>query len=134
MRNRFLLASVTVLLGLCLATPVQAQSETRVKRGWKKAWIASALAVAAATAFDASSSAGRYEGNPLLRRADGTFSPHRALLIKGSTAGLMLFVQALYTRHHPEAYKSATIINAATAGVFAAVAARNRGLPKAATH
>lgn len=131
MKNRFLLASVAVLMMLCLATPAWAQSEIRVKRGWKKAWIASALALAAATAFDARSSTGRFETNPLLRRPDGTFSPRRALVIKGTTAGVMLFMQSLHGRKHPEIYKAATIVNAATAGIFTATAARNLSVPKA---
>lgn len=133
MQNRPLLANVLLLITFFLASPALAQSEASLKPGWKKAWIASLLAVAGSTAFDAASSAGRYESNPLLRRADGTFNGPRALAIKGSSAGLMLVMQGLLARKHPDAYKRATILNAATAAAFTAIAARNLGVPKAAT-
>ena len=65
----------------------EADRARRSKKKWKKAWIVSWVAFAAVNILDAHSSAGHIEANPLLRRADGTFSVRKAILVKALLGG-----------------------------------------------
>jgi hypothetical protein len=102
---------------------------------WKKIWAASAAALVAGTAFDASSSAGRFETNPLLRNSQGRFSAGKGIAIKALVTGGILGVQALVMRKRPDARveKPAALVNFAAAAAFTGIAVRNRGIPRAAT-
>ncbi len=108
-----------------------AQAQTR--RRSKKLWVASIAALVAANAFDAYSSRGRYEGNPLLRGPQGHFSTSRGLLIKSGTAAGAILTQALLAKAAPERnlYTASATINFVSAGALSGVAARNLRVEKA---
>jgi hypothetical protein len=131
MQRRLSAAAISIVLAFSLAVPAEAQSFKPAKRSWKKAWIASAIALAAASAFDAGSSAGRFESNPLFRSANGTFSGHRAFAIKGGTTAGIVLMQALFGRKNPEMYRQGAILNGSLAGAYSALALRNLGVEKA---
>jgi hypothetical protein len=105
------------------------------KSPWKKIWAASAAALVAGAALDASSSAGRIEANPLLRDSRGQFSAAKGIAIKALVTGGVLGVQALVMRKRPEARieKPAALVNFAVAAALAGIAARNRGISHAVT-
>lgn len=107
------------------------QAET--KRRSKKLWVASIAALVAANAFDAYSSRGRYEANPLLRGPQGHFSTGRGLLLKSGTAAGTILTQALLAKAAPERnlYTASAAINLVSAGALAGIAARNLRVGKA---
>jgi hypothetical protein len=67
------------------------------------------------------------EANPLLRDPSGRFNPSRGALVKSSATGGFLLLQVLLLRKAPESRleEPLSLINAGTAGVVAATAARN---------
>lgn len=95
-----------------------------------KVWIASTVALLAATSLDAASSWGKYEGNPLLRSSNGTFGA-QGVSLKFAIAGAMLAPQLLFRKNH-RATKFFTIANFAQAGMFTGVAIHNFGIPRPA--
>ncbi len=95
-----------------------------------KAWVASTVALLAATSLDAASSWGKYEGNPLLRSSNGTFGA-QGVSLKFAIAGAMLAPQLLF-RKNRRATKFFTITNFAQAGMFTGIAIRNFGIPQPA--
>ncbi|MGA2326206.1 MAG: hypothetical protein ABSH05_07950 [Bryobacteraceae bacterium] len=110
---------VVVLAGGCFgAEPVR-------KKNWKKQWVISAVALAAANIFDAHSSMGRMETNPLLRNSQGQFNGARGVAFKSAAAGGMLVVQSVLARRNPEMYKTGTVVNFVAAGALGVTAARN---------
>jgi hypothetical protein len=106
----------------------------RSRRRWRKAWIGSVAAFAAANLFDLHSSAGKMELNPLLRSADGRFSTGRAAAVKGGIGAAFIALQGWIIHRSPERnyYKHFTFANAAASGGLGALAARNYGVPRAA--
>ena len=106
-----------------LRTDVEVASRKR----WKRAWIASWAAYAAANILDAKSSAGKMEANPFLQNADGTFNSGRATGLKAGAGGALLGMQLWMLHKHPEKnlYKGFTIVNGAAAGGLSAVAVSN---------
>ncbi len=106
-----------------LRTDVNAASRKR----WKRAWIASWAAYAAANILDAKSSAGKMEANPFLQNADGTFNSGRASGLKAGAGGALLGMQLWMIHKRPEKnlYKGFTIANGAAAGALGAVAYSN---------
>ncbi|HXE15365.1 MAG TPA: hypothetical protein VN633_24785 [Bryobacteraceae bacterium] len=95
-----------------------------------KVWIASTVALLAATSLDAASSWGKYEGNPLLRSSNGTFGA-QGVSLKFAIAGAMLAPQLLF-RKNRRATKFFTITNFAQAGMFTGIAVHNFGIPQPA--
>lgn len=106
-----------------LRTDVDAVSRKR----WKRAWIASWAAYAAANILDAKSSMGKMEANPFLQNADGTFNSGRAAGLKAGAGAGLLGMQLWMIHKHPEKnlYKSFTVVNGAAAGALGAVAYSN---------
>jgi hypothetical protein len=117
-------------------SPEDPADERRRSRGrWRKAWIASVAAFAAANAFDLDSSAGKMELNPLLRGSDGRFSVGRAAAMKGGIGAGFVAFQGWMIHRNPEKnyYKHFTFANAAASGGLGALAVRNYGIPKPAS-
>ena len=106
-----------------LRTDVDAASRKR----WKRVWIASWAAYAAANILDAKSSAGKMEANPFLQNPDGTFNSNRAVGLKAGAGGALLGMQLWMIHKHPEKnlYKSFSVVNGAAAGALGAVAYSN---------
>jgi len=101
---------------------VRSDGEHRMATIWKIS-IASMLA---ASAWDAASSMGKVERNPLLASSDGTFGA-KGIGVKFGLAGLSLAPQLLL-RNHKELRKVFAIANFVDAGIFAGVAAHNMGI------
>lgn len=97
------------------------------RKRWKRAWIASWAAYAAANILDAKSSAGKMEANPFLQNSDGTFNSGRATGLKAGAGGALLGMQLWMIHKKPEKnlYKGFTIVNSAAAGGLGAVAVSN---------
>lgn len=106
-----------------IRTDVQQNS----RRRWRKTWIASWVAFAAANVLDAHSSQGKFEANPLLRNADGTFASGRATGLKAGMGAGLLGMQLWMIHKKPEKnlYKGFSLVNGAAAGALGAVAASN---------
>jgi hypothetical protein len=79
-----------------------------------------------ASAFDAFSSLGKHESNPLLRSADGSFGA-KGIAIKSGLAGISLAPQIVF-RDRKDLRKIFTIANFVSTGVFATVATHNLGI------
>ena len=101
-------------------------------RVWRKRWILTVVALTATNVFDACSSRGRYETNPLLRGAQGQFSARRGVVIKSAASGGALAMQAILIKKTPKGhlYKPFAIANAAAAGVTVGTALHNYGLDR----
>jgi hypothetical protein len=104
------------------ARSVRSDPDRRMATIWKIS-IASMLA---ASAWDAASSMGKVERNPLLASSDGTFGA-KGIGIKFGLAGASLVPQLLL-RNHKELRKVFAIANFVDAGIFAGVAAHNMGV------
>lgn len=92
-----------------------------------KLWIASCVALVAATSLDMSSSWGRNEANPILRSGDGHFGPKGAT-IKLAMAGAMIAPQFFVMKRAPRLQKAFAIANFVQAGLYTGVAVRNYGV------
>jgi hypothetical protein len=91
-------------------------------------WVASCIALVAATSADMASSWGRNEANPMLRSADGRFGA-RGASIKLAMTGAMIVPQYLVMKRAPGSQRVFTIANFLQAGVYTGVAVRNYGVP-----
>ncbi|HEX7363119.1 MAG TPA: hypothetical protein VF283_21735 [Bryobacteraceae bacterium] len=94
----------------------------------QRLWIGSICAMVAASAFDAASSWGKQEANPLLASRDRTFGG-RGLAIKAAIAGAVLLPQILLHKHK-RLRKSFMFANFADAAVFTAVSIHNLGISR----
>lgn len=94
----------------------------------QRIWIGSICAVLAASAFDAASSWGKQEANPLLASPNGTFGG-RGLAIKAAIAGAVLLPQILLHKHK-RFRKTFIFANFADAVAFTAVSVHNMGIPR----
>ncbi len=101
-------------------------------RRWKRAWIGSWVAFAAASVLDMRSSAGKQELNPLLRDSQGSFNSKRAGILKGAIGGGFFLVQRRILKKSENAalFKTFAITNYSAAGAYGAVAAHNFGVEK----
>jgi hypothetical protein len=101
--------------------------EQNSRRRWKRAWIASWVAFAAANILDTRSSQGKYEANPLLRNSDGTFASGRATGLKAGVGAALFGTQLWMIHKKPEKnlYKGFSMVNGAAAGALSAVAVSN---------
>lgn len=93
----------------------------------QRLWIASICAVLAASAFDAATSWGKQESNPLLTSRDGSFGA-RGLAIKVGIAGAVIVPQWLL-RNHKQLRKGFILENFADTAVFTAAGVHNLGVP-----
>jgi hypothetical protein len=94
----------------------------------KRLWLASIAAMVAATDFDAATSWGKQEANPLLASPNGTFGP-RGLAIKAGMAGALLVPQFWLHKHKP-LQTGFTVANFADAAVFTGVSIHNLGVSR----
>jgi hypothetical protein len=98
----------------------------RHDRLMNRIWIASMLAMAAASGFDAETSWGKLEANSLLASRDGTFGA-KGVSIKAGAAAAIIIPQILFRKHKDLRVKFA-IGNFAGAAVFSGVAIHNLGI------
>src|SRR5687768_10695104 len=102
---------VILLTVLAMVVCMPGAGENRKPARLKKWWIASAAVVAGATFLDAYTSAGKLERNPLMRGANGQFSPARGIALKSGVSGALLLMQALLNRNGGQEYKTSIIAN-----------------------
>lgn len=86
-------------------------------------WIASILAMVAATSADAATSWHRRESNGFLASSDGRFGG-KGVAIKGGIAAGILAPQIIFHRHH-DWYIAFSVGNFAESGIFAGAAIHN---------
>lgn len=86
-------------------------------------WIASILAMVAATSADAATSWHRRESNGFLASSDGRFGG-KGLAIKGGIAAGILAPQIIFRRHH-DWYIAFAVGNFTESGIFAGAAIHN---------
>lgn len=89
-------------------------------------WKVSIAAMLAASAFDAASSMGKNEQNPLLRSSDGTFGT-RGVAIKFGLMGASLAPQIIF-RNRKDLRRLFTIINFGDTAMFTAIGVHNVGV------
>ena len=94
------------------------------RRSSRKLWWVSVAAVAAASFFDAHSSWGRPENNPLLRSGGGRFGG-RGLGIKFSVLGAGCALEWLLIRKSPALAPAAAATNLGLSGILGSAAIRN---------
>jgi len=91
----------------------------------RKVWYASIAAAFAGQALDCASSTGwGYETNPMLRGANGQFSPVRGYSIKLGLVGGLVAAEAITSRHGDH-YKLFTTVNSIVAGEGTIAAVHN---------
>ncbi len=103
--------------------------EERHDRKVNRIWIASMVAMGAATGMDAGSSWGKREGNSLLASSDGTFGAKGLSIKAGVAAGIIL--PEILLRHHKDLKSKFAIGNFAEAALFGGVAIHNMGIAAA---
>lgn len=101
--------------------------EERHDRIVNRIWIASMLAMVAASGLDAETSWGKQEANGLLASSNGTFGA-KGVSIKAGVAAAIVIPQILFRKHKDLRVKFA-VANFAGAGVFTGVAIHNLGIP-----
>jgi len=106
-----------------------AHVEDTPPRHTSRLWVASCVALVAATSADMASSWGRNEANPILRSADGRFGA-RGVSIKLAMAGAMIAPQFFVMKRAPGSQRLFTIANFLQAGLYTGVAIRNYGVPE----
>lgn len=118
-------------LGLLFAQPCCAES----KRNWKKLWVVTVVALAAANAADVHSSSGLWEANPLLRDQTGRLHARKAIVIKSAASGGFVLLEAILLKKMPGRglYKPFALTNMTAAGVVSASAVRNYRIPRPPT-
>jgi hypothetical protein len=89
-------------------------------------WKVSIAALLAASAFDAASSMGKVEQNPLLRSSDGTFGG-KGIAVKFGLMGAAITPQILL-RNRKDLRKLFTGLNFGETAMFTAIGAHNMGI------
>ncbi len=89
-------------------------------------WIASILAMAAASGMDAGTSWGKLEGNSLLASHDGRFGAKGVSIKVGIAAGVI--IPQILLRKHKNARMAFSLGNFAQAALFTGVAVHNLGI------
>ena len=100
--------------------------EERHDKKVNRIWIASMLAMGAATSLDAGTSWGKREGNSLLASSDGTFGAKGLSIKAGVGAGIIL--PQILLRRHKDLKSKFAIGNFAEAALFGGVAVHNMGI------
>ncbi len=98
--------------------------ETPVEKPSKKLWWSSVAALAAATVFDARSSWGQHELNPLLQSPNGTFGA-RSVEIKSALVLAGVGFEWIALRHHHKAQTAFSYMNLAVTGATTGAAIHN---------
>jgi hypothetical protein len=91
-----------------------------------RVWLASAFALGAASGFDAATSWGKREGNPLLASSNGDFGAKGLAIKSGITAALI--IPQIWLHKHREYRTTLTVVNFANAALFSGVAIHNMGI------
>jgi hypothetical protein len=104
-----------------------AHVEDTPRRHTSRLWVASCVALLAATSADMASSWGRNETNPMLRSGDGRFGTKGAS-IKLAMAGAMIAPQLFVMKRAPGSQRLFSIANFLQAGLYTGVAVRNYGV------
>jgi hypothetical protein len=89
-------------------------------------WKVSIATMLAASAFDAASSMGKSEQNPLLRSSDGTFGT-KGVALKFGLVGASLVPQMIF-RNRKDLRRLFTIINFGDTAMFTAIGVHNLGV------
>ena len=89
-------------------------------------WIASMLAMAAASGMDAGTSWGKLEGNSLLASPDGRFGAKGVSIKVGIAAGVI--IPQILLRRHRELRMPFSLGNFAQAAIFGGIAIHNLGV------
>jgi len=89
-------------------------------------WKVSIATMLAASAFDAASSMGKREQNPLLRSSDGTFGT-KGVALKFGLVGASLAPQIIF-RNRKDLRRLFTIINFGDTAMFTAIGVHNLGV------
>ena len=92
--------------------------------GWRKLYHASVAAVTAASVADVATSIGKYETNPALRGANGTFGA-RGIALKAAIAGGSVAIGYLMSRRPRGSVGAATLANFGMAATYGYIAHRN---------
>ena len=124
------LACFTMLSVTCFAQSRHitiAHVDDAPRRHTSRLWVASCMALLAATSADMASSWGRNEANPMLRSGDGRFGA-RGASIKLAMAGAMIAPQFFVMRRAHGSQRLFTIANFVQAGLYTGVAVRNYGV------
>jgi len=104
-----------------------AQVEDKSSSRGRYLWLGSICAVVGASAFDAATSWGKYEGNSFLASSDGRFGT-KGIAIKAAIASAGLVPQ-LMLRRHRDLRTTFTVANFSEAAVFTGIAVHNLGVP-----
>lgn len=119
-------AAALLISGCALTAPAQNAFSAEPDSSGKRLWIGSMVAVFAASGFDAGTSWGKFESNPLLASPNGRFGA-KGLSIKLGIGAALVAPQLLFHKHK-QVRTEFTITNLATAGVFTGVAVHNLGI------
>ena len=120
---------VAVPLILLLLAPAVFGAEEQKSKPGKKLWIASVLALTAASFLDVQSSVGHYEFNPLLSNSQGQFNTARAAAYKSAAIGGLIVTEALFLRKHKATSDVTVLVNFGGASAMATAAIVNKRTP-----
>ena len=120
--------------GTAFAAPIApvtsiADVQQRHEQTMNRLWVTSMAAAVAGTSFDAATSWGKTETNPLLKSSSGTFGA-KGVGVKAALTGAMIVPQ-LCLRKHKDLREAFTIGNFADAGVFSGIAVHNLAIRQA---
>lgn len=102
-------------------------AEDRHTRTLNHLWIASMLAMAAASGMDAGTSWGKLESNSLLASPDGRFGARGVSIKVGIAAGVI--IPQILLRRHKDLRMPFSVGNFAQAAIFGGIAIHNLGVP-----
>jgi hypothetical protein len=91
-----------------------------------KLWMISVAGLIGANAFDAASSWGKYESNPLLRSSGGQFGA-KGLGLKAASIGGLIVPQLLFHKRHG-LERTFSVLNFSLAGMYSGLAIHNLGI------
>ncbi|HEY7387951.1 MAG TPA: hypothetical protein VH640_05550 [Bryobacteraceae bacterium] len=103
-----------------------ASVDDRHSRTLNRLWIASMVAMAAASAMDAGTSWGKLESNSLLASPDGRFGVRGAGIKVGIAAGVI--IPQILLRRHKDLRMAFSVGNFAQTAVFGGIAIHNLGI------
>jgi len=109
-----------------IRTDVASVKDARHDRNLNHLWIASMVAMAAASGADAATSWGKVEGNGLLASQDGRFGAKGISIKMGIAAGVII-PQILF-RRHKDLRMAFSLGNFAQAALFSGIAVHNLGI------
>ena len=140
----FLLATLTLAglhaqENLALQKTQDVQIAGDMPKTAKRLWLSSLMALSVTNVLDVQSSLGKRELNSALASSSGTLGP-QGILLKSGLQGGLLGIEYLVLRRHShrlatagsqsKLYRTLSIINFASSGVFAGIAAHNYTVPR----